>query len=502
MPTKSKRRARRWLLGTGLLVAAGVLAGGVLWARDVWSRGPLPDDLPRVAAFRTDLHLSVNAGGETQSAERTVIECELENLRIGSGGADLRTSGSSTIIELIDDGAMVEEGDVLCRLDSSEYEELVRQQLINVEQARADRYKAELDLRAAEMAVVEYTEGTLAQSRQNFREQIFLYEADIERQTDRIEWARNMVRNGYIAEGQLIRERDNLMRAQINLDRVRREAAHLERFTVPITVRRLEAAVDRAQEELTFQTLRLRRREEQLAKFERQVELCTIRAPHDGMVIYANDRGNEPRVWLGATVRQRMDLFYLPDLAQMEVLTLLHETIVDRVEPGMAADVRVGALPEYRLEGHVVSVAPMPLVARGRSASDEVKNYVARVRIHGIPPGLRPGMSAEVEIHTAHHPDALVVPSRAVAVEDGRGFCYVAQADGLERREIRFAPGNQAVVEVVAGLEEGEEVVLDPGVVVRDLPVVAETALPDGDRSDPDPLDLADAAGPEGLATR
>ena len=56
-----------------------------------------------------------------------------------------------------------------------------------------------------------------------------------------------------------------------------------------------------------------------------------------------------------------MPLFTLPDLSKMEVQVMLHETVVDRVRPGMAANVQIDALPGRTLQGRVESINPMPL---------------------------------------------------------------------------------------------------------------------------------------------
>jgi len=87
---------------------------------------------------------------------------------------------------------------------------------------------------------------------------------------------------------------------------------------------------------------------------------------------------------------------------------------------------------------------------------------VGHIRLHTPLRGLMPGMTAEVEIKTEHTSGSLVVPSEAVVEEEGREFCYVARASGLERREVHLGQGTQALTEVTSGLAEGEEVVLDP----------------------------------------
>ena len=86
----------------------------------------------------------------------------------------------------------------------------------------------------------------------------------------------------------------------------------------------------------------------QLAHYRALVKRCTIRAPHDGFVIYANgpfrEEAERSMIEPGASVRQGQELFYFPDLSTMEVVAMLNETVVDRIRPGMPAQVRSGRL--------------------------------------------------------------------------------------------------------------------------------------------------------------
>ena len=72
--------------------------------------------------------------------------------------------------------------------------------------------------------------------------------------------------------------------------------------------------VTAAETTLNYQTLRLARHRERFALLEKQVEHCTIRAPHDGFVIYANNTDRQVYIEAGMSVHQRQQLFFLPDL--------------------------------------------------------------------------------------------------------------------------------------------------------------------------------------------
>jgi HlyD family secretion protein len=162
----------------------------------------------------------------------------------------------------------------------------------------------------------------------------------------------------------------------------------------------LEVRVATARTARDYEALRLRHEEERLVRFLLQVDRCTIRAPHDGLLIYADKPGRPPRIMLGAPVWQRQKLFFLPDLSVLEVHVLLHETVVTRVRPGMPARVQPESSPQQILMGRVLSVSPLPASDQGPPRGNEVRYYVGRIGLDTVPQGLRPGMTAEVSIMT------------------------------------------------------------------------------------------------------
>ena len=71
-------------------------------------------------------------------------------------------------------------------------------------------------------------------------------------------------------------------------------------------------------------------------------------------------------------------------------------------------------------------------------------------------------MTAEIEFEVDRCFDVLAVSSEAVSVENGHDICYVAGADGLERRPVTLGRSNRDLLEVTKGLSEGDRVVLRP----------------------------------------
>ena len=77
-------------------------------------------------------------------------------------------------------------------------------------------------------------------------------------------------------------------------------------------------------------------------------------------------------------------------------------------------------------------------------------------------PGLKPGMSAVVDIVLASYTDVLKVPVAAI-VESADGYlCWIRKDDQIERRNVTLGDTNDEYTVVKSGLSEGDDVVLNP----------------------------------------
>jgi hypothetical protein len=159
----------------------------------------------------------------------------------------------------------------------------------------------------------------------------------------------------------------------------------------------------------------------------------------------------------GAMVRERQTLIRLPDLAQMQVKCTVHESKIDSMRRGLRARIKV---QDRDFQGIVTSVANQPEPSHWFAGN--VKEYAAIVAIEGNPAGLRPGMTAAVEILVDNLKSVLSVPVQALVQQKGKFFCWVNTPTGIQKREIELGTGNNTRIQVTKGLQEGELVLLNP----------------------------------------
>jgi HlyD family secretion protein len=440
--------------------SCAVIASGVLMLVRVRGRARTSavERYLTTSVRRADLFPKLTASGRVESSKRTIIECDLENVAVGVRGQRLAAGGAAILLSVVPEGTTVKRGDVLAVIDSSDYEELLRIQEMAVERAAADHVQASLDLEIAKLAVREFEEGTLHETIEDFEGRILLARSELERVKDRVAWARRMKEKGYIPAAAATAE--DFKREQTALALFQQESAYdlFTKYTAPKTMKVLRGSVAAADLTLSYQTLRLSRHRQRHALLKSQVEHCTIRAPHDGFVIYANNADRQVFIEPGMSVRQRQQLFFLPDLTQMEVVAQIHESIVERVRPSMRAHVQFEGIDNQSAEGRVTSIAPMTVF----NWRTDVGYFEGIVKLDNVPEGLKPGMSAEVEIAMPRRENVLAIPTEAILIDHGYDICFVVHEDSVERRQVKLGNTTSDLVEVTQGLEAGEEVVLNP----------------------------------------
>jgi multidrug efflux pump subunit AcrA (membrane-fusion protein) len=126
------------------------------------------------------------------------------------------------------------------------------------------------------------------------------------------------------------------------------------------------------------------------------------------------------------------------------------------MKPGLAAIV---TLPNRILTGEVSSVASVTEPAG--EWNGYVVKYETIVKLPSVP-GLKPGMSAEVEVILARYENVLTIPVAAVVETSQGNFCWVKTAAGAKRRSLQLGDTNDVFTIVEAGLQEGDEVFLHP----------------------------------------
>ena len=206
---------------------------------------------------------------------------------------------------------------------------------------------------------------------------------------------------------------------------------------------------------------------ESVQKAQTNLGYATITSPIDGIVLSKS-------VEEGQTVAASFntpELFTIAqDLTDMRVIADIDEADIGGVVDGQRVMFTVDAFPEDLFEGHVTQVRQQP------TTESNVVTYQVVISAPNNDLKLKPGLTANVTIYTLEKNDVLIVPAKALrfmpseailqegqTIEDVDAMMKVWTLDGnvFKAHAVQIGTTNGVTTEIVGGVDEGAEVVID-----------------------------------------
>ena len=174
---------------------------------------------------------------------------------------------------------------------------------------------------------------------------------------------------------------------------------------------------------------------------KRQVDGLNVKSPVDGQVgqVQVADR---------ASVAKDAPLLTVVDLSALEVEIKVTESLARDLRSGMAADLEGGG---HHWQGVVSGVSPEVVAGQ----------VTARLRFGAEKPaGLRQSQRLSVRIFIDKRENVLMVDRGAFVDQEGGGFAYVVHGNVAERRVVQLGAASIAKVEILSGLNVGDQIVI------------------------------------------
>jgi len=425
-----------------LIGMVAVLALAVALIPGAMSDGESGPTLTHTIA-RGDLVVSVTEQGTLESSNNTEIKCKVR--------------GYSTVTWVIAGGTVVQAGDELVRLDTKRIEDAISLQTTNFHTAAATLAQSKAEVAKAQIAIPAYLEGSYKAQLKSLDRGLTIARTNLQTAEKMLANSNKLFKRGYVTELEVEGNAFTVTQAQLELEVAETEIDVLKKYTKEMRLETLNGNLKASKSKLQADEAGYAMDEARLVRAKEELENCVIKADRSGLVIYPSAAAwkQTPDITEGATVRKDQVLLLMPDLAKMQVKVGIHESIVDRVKPGQAARI---TLPDRTLDGEVSSVSPVT-----RPAGWWTGNVVKYDTIIELAPeqGLKPGMSAEVEVIMDRYENVLTIPVAAVVETTDGDFCWVRTAEGAVRRPLQLGDSNDSFIVVKAGLKQGEAVVLN-----------------------------------------
>ncbi|MBL5902179.1 macrolide transporter subunit MacA [Serratia fonticola] len=220
----------------------------------------------------------------------------------------------------------------------------------------------------------------------------------------------------------------------------------LDKFTTELAVKKAQVETTRAQ---------IAKNQASLDTAKINLAYTRIEAPMDGDVVQITTLQGQTVI----AAQQAPNILTLADMSSMMVKAQVSEADVIHLKPGLKAWFTVLGDPSKRFDGELKDIQPTP---------EKVNNaifYYARFEVPNPQGLLRLQMTAQVHIQLAGVSDALVIPLAALGdqIADNRYHISVLKQGKEEKREVTIGIRNNVDVQIVSGLQAGEEVIVSRG---------------------------------------
>jgi len=383
------------------------------------------------------------------------------------------------IRELAAEGSRVNAGDLLVKLDTTDLElELARVKQED-RQAQMDLQVAEGEMDEAGAEVKSVTEGEGALTVEEARSVLLRAQKKAERLRQEYEHLKPLLDKGFITRDELAKTEDQLEESEQELMLARKRSDVIVELSHPREQKRAALALTQKSAQLSHARTHVVETQQRLDLLNRLIDGCTMRARGPGLVVYEENLSANPRrkLRIGDRVFATQGIVTIPEVNRMLVEASVSESEVHRVQAGQPAEVRVEAFPDLKLTGKVTRVGTLASASVNRPFDD--KRFDLIITLDPTTAELRPEMTIRADVIVGTRSNVLLVPVTAVFNNQGSRVVYVTGATGTEMRQVDLGESNDRMVEIVAGVREGERVSLTAP------PATAPQALPRGNALQP-----------------
>lgn len=196
-----------------------------------------------------------------------------------------------------------------------------------------------------------------------------------------------------------------------------------------------------AEADLKVKELELNIFRKSLAETRRTLEDAQIRSPCKAILTYVNNE-------IGSQIGQGAKVAIVSDLSHFKIEGEIADTYGDRIAAGSKAVIKIGS---EKLDGTVSDVTPL--------SKNGVISFTVQLEEDNHK-RLRSGLKTDVYVMNAVKDDVLRIANSSYYVGKGEYELFVVNGNQLLKRKVQLGDSNFEYVEVVSGLQEGDQVIV------------------------------------------
>jgi HlyD family secretion protein len=396
-------------------------------------------------AVRQDLAQSVASTGEIKPKK----------------SVNISSNAMGRIIRMpVKEGDRVRQGDLLISLESIQTAADVEaaQAMLAAGQTELDAFESQI--RSNDAAIV------------TAKAEITRAETDLNRAKSNLDRAEGLMKDGLIP-----REQYDHTKADYDV-----AAAQLNAARARLLQSEAQAAQTLKQRDGTG--LRMAQQRTSLIRAQDQLSKTTITAPLNGIITYLPVNEGEIAI-IGVQNQPGTTLMTIADMSVITAEVKVDETDIVNVRIGQEAEIKVDALGDRKLKGHVSDVGNSAVNRSGGNntgGTQEAKDFKVVITLDDPPEELRPGLSCTASIITARTKQVLTIPIQALTVREfddpedplkkkkiEKEGVYVVKDNIVTFKTVKTGITGTTDIEILEGLAEKEKIVTGPYQVLRTL---------------------------------
>ncbi len=207
-----------------------------------------------------------------------------------------------------------------------------------------------------------------------------------------------------------------------------------------------EGNLKKSQDDIVLYQAQVKQSEAQANLLSQKISDASISAPAEGQITKVNKKAGE-------IVQPSESVISFISAGPFQVAADIYEEDIVKIKVGDPVDIKATAFAGQTFFGKVIFINP------AEKLIDGIVYYEVKIDFQSALQETKPGMTADITIKTAQKDNVLVISESAITKKDNKSFVQVAKNEKLEEREVQIGlKGGEGKVEVISGLEEGEEI--------------------------------------------
>lgn len=231
-----------------------------------------------------------------------------------------------------------------------------------------------------------------------------------------------------------------------NLQLTEQTIVEESKASAQLGIEQAQKSVETAQAGVASAQAGVRQAEASLASARNQLEYTNVRAEISGVISSVN-------ISQGSLASAQSPAMTIVDMDEIKLSFNVSDDVINRLSVGSKGYITISAASDEPFEGEITNISP--------AADSQTGLYPVEIYIKNPGGNIKPGMFASLRLVVDNRSNTVSVPLNSVLQDGGSKYVYIVGSDNtVKRRDVETGIQNDVNIEIVSGVQAGEQVVV------------------------------------------